>query len=98
MRGRARLVLPPTDEVTWLSVNCVGHAFALAMRSLVDASGVASHLVRMGHLLESGRLCREFVRAMKCEFDHSFKSRLVHELLAEYDDWHRTKQTCRRCF
>ena len=49
---------------TLLALNCLGHSIIHATEHTQSAGstseGLGSKLVRLGHLLESGRVCREF--------------------------------------
>ena len=74
------------SPTTILSMICVGHSSVLAMKPNVDVRGCASHLVRMAHILESGRVHKKYDDALVkvcCAFD--FK--VCEELPTESAAW-----------
>ena len=77
-------------ETAILDVRCVGHSSVLAMRPMIECfAGVPSHLIRLGHALESGRQAAAFDEAISAEIDEFFKVRLCVELPAAWHAWRR---------
>jgi hypothetical protein len=77
-------------ETAILDVRCVGHSSVLAMRPMIECfAGVPSHLIRLGHALESGRQAAAFDEAISAEIDEFFKFRLCVELPAAWHAWRR---------
>ena len=51
--------------VTFLDMTCAGHSCVLPQKQLINSTGAASRLVKMGHTLESGRTRSKYIEGLK---------------------------------
>ena len=73
---------------TLLSVDCAGHSVVLTIKPIYRRiSNFNSTLVRLGHILETGRCAQSFNRLLDSEVEAWFEFREVREWPDQFDQW-----------
>ena len=79
----------PSPSQTLLDLNCFGHTTVLCMKPLIVALGINSHLVRLGHILESGRSSDQYQEQLEKMVNSSFIYKPVDEFDKQALGWHQ---------
>lgn len=75
-------------DMALISVSCAAHSAVLAMKPLMESFGdVPKNLVRLGHLLESGRTSSAYIRELTAVVKGSFKYQMCVRLPPESAEW-----------
>ena len=70
--------LEDTCIITLLPISCCAHSAVLALKPLyAGLDDLPSKLVKLAHLLESGRVASSYISALKAEVAHRFEFREV---------------------
>ena len=82
--------VPPGGSRSVLDVTCFSHKACLCTRSAYREGIVGklrSVLVRLGHLMQSGKNTDDYDRALAAETSHTFRYRLVLAMPPEAVEW-----------
>jgi hypothetical protein len=88
-------LVPDCNDMSLLSIECICHSAVLCQRPYMESqAGVPTALVKQGHCIESGRVHRLFVDALRSLIKKpgNFVYREVMELPAEASQHRKTNQ------
>ena len=84
----SELAMGAVDGPSLLSISCCAHSAVLAMKPLyASLDGLPGQLVKLAHVLESGRTARSFVEELQKEVSEHFVYKEVRELPAQAQQW-----------
>jgi hypothetical protein len=78
----------PGDGTTLLSLPCCGHSAVLSMKPMMLGSGLPSNLIRLAHLMQSGRQQDQFNAALEAEFKDKWRFKRVLDMPDAAGTWH----------